>query len=202
LFYEFRSCSVGNFGYPDYLAGGYLFYGNGLAAFAAPVVIMTDFVSAEIVKNLNKGLIVGDAAKADAILEILGDPTLRLTGQLPDADIVYDKAIDMGTIRPASAAVIERNLTISNKGKDYLIFDSIRFEAEEGIPISVWYPFYKTFGESPPLMLPPRESINVTLTLSGRDVRGSSGTHDLILMLRTNDPDEPTVRILVKVTVD
>lgn len=202
LFYEFRSCSVGNVGYPDYLAGGYLFYGNGLAAFAAPVVIMTDFVSAEIVKNLNKGLIVGDAVKSDAILEILGDPTLRLMGRLPDADVVYDKAVELGTVRSMSADVIAKNLTIRNKGKDYLIFDSIGFEADDGIPISVWYPFYKTLGESPPLMLPPEESINVTLALSGKDVRGSSGTHDLVLVLRNNDPDEPIARIPVKVTID
>jgi len=81
LFYEFRSCSVGDFSNPDYLAGQYLFNGNGLVAAAPPTVILgASIVDEGMEYLLSRGMTFGDAYRSvgNANMWLLGDPTLRL----------------------------------------------------------------------------------------------------------------------------
>ncbi|MBI3033599.1 hypothetical protein HYY72_00370 [Candidatus Woesearchaeota archaeon] len=81
LFYEFRSCSVGDFSNPDYLAGQYLFNGNGLVVSAPPTVVFGASVVDEGMEYLlSRGMTFGDAYRSvgNANTWLLGDPTLRL----------------------------------------------------------------------------------------------------------------------------
>src|SRR3989344_4934925 len=102
LFYLFASCSVGDFTYEDYLAGNYLFDGEGLAVIAAtvPVLGTPDFpeISSFLLDNcFNFGFVFTYIYESSISLHFFGDPTLKLT-KTTNFDIEIE-SIDLGIIQ-------------------------------------------------------------------------------------------------------
>jgi len=133
MFYEMRSCSVGDFSKEDYLAGWYLFSGNGLVVDAASTVILgmsvIDTINAKI---LSKGYSFGEAKKitGSSLHGLLGDPTLKLDREVEEARIETDlESIDFSEISvcdyssglSSACQKKEITLTISNSGTQDLV---------------------------------------------------------------------------------
>jgi len=81
-FYLIWSCSSGDFTKKDYIAGSYLFYGNGLVVLASTAPVLGNIESgASSLFPLSLGATFGEAYKYANYLSsmtLLGDPTLRM----------------------------------------------------------------------------------------------------------------------------
>lgn len=206
MYYIFSSCSVGKFTEENYMAGWYLFSGNGLVAEAVTEVIMGSFPpSSEFTRNfdlLTKGEIFGNVdisgIQYSPIRTFLGDPTLRLRYDKikSDAKLVISKEIlKFGDVKAGSEKIL--NFTIYNKGSEDLFVDvpdATRVLKEPEIPVKedVWIHRYliecdwKTWGKIEPyssvlcqfVFFPPIE-----------------GKYEYILDIYSNDKDNYWIRM-------
>jgi hypothetical protein len=128
MYYILSSCSTGKFTEENYLAGWYLFSGNGLIVEAATEIAFAPYPPQETFTDdlnlLTRGEIFGNVQLHKGISVIstfLGDPTLRLRYKKikSDARLVIDKTIlDFGNINSGSKKTL--NFTIYNTGKEDL----------------------------------------------------------------------------------
>jgi len=96
MFYEFRSCSVGDYSKENYMAGWYVFSGEGLVANAASTIIFGATIADSVFnKYLARGLSFGESwlLSGSGLHSQIGDPTLK-----------FERVID-------SEAEIQLNLT-------------------------------------------------------------------------------------------
>ncbi len=80
MFYEFRSCSVGDYSKENYMAGLYVFSGEGLIANAASTIIYgSTVVDVPFSKFLARGLSFGESwlLSGSGLHSQIGDPTLK-----------------------------------------------------------------------------------------------------------------------------
>jgi len=120
LFYQLGSCSVGDFTTDNYLAGNYLFSGEGLIVNAGTVPILgaSQFPSFESFK-LDNGFNFADIFfDTNFAMHLFGDPTLKLTSRTDSEVEIQD--IDLGQIRIPEDVndyyYKEFNITIKNLG--------------------------------------------------------------------------------------
>ncbi len=152
LFYDFRSCSVGRFSDENYLAGAYLFYGDGLVVVGPPVVIIGGTVlDTGFAYLLSKGASFGDAYKGSASVSwILGDPTLKMFYYpRPVQKISVDKNfVDFGTISLCPqyncTDFEKREVVVKNIGLTNLKIRNVRFLFDD--PYTVFGTFVNSFG--------------------------------------------------------
>ncbi len=131
LFYEMASCSVGRFTWSDYLAGAYLFSGNGLVVNAASTPIRTAnaFLSRNPHDFMSIGMNFGDVNLLTGtfnVMHILGDPTLSLRDGVSNSGkvCVDSNKLNFGTVSVGETK--EVSVEVKNIG-------STSFEIIEGL---------------------------------------------------------------------
>ncbi len=99
LFYQLLSCSVGDFTTDNYLAGNYLFAGNGLFVVAAttPVLVISQFPAIESFKLDNGFNFEETFFNHNFAVHLFGDPTLRLS-ERTNSDVKITN-IDLGQMQ-------------------------------------------------------------------------------------------------------
>lgn len=111
-FYFIWSCSNGDFTKKDYIAGSYLFYGNGLVVLASTAPVLGNIESgASSLFPLSLGATFGEAYKYANYLSsitLLGDPTLRMRErpELTPKLLLEKKEIDFGEVLTADIGSI------------------------------------------------------------------------------------------------
>jgi hypothetical protein len=208
LFYLIWSCSNGDFTSPDYIAGSYLFQGDGLVALAATVPVLGNIESGlPYLFPLSLGATFGQAYQYGAFLSpmtLLGDPTLQLRQprearprlQLEQTELEFGE-IPVATMTdgamPLVAASDEASLriTATNAGQAPLRFSPIpsfvhflhdgQWDSNVGDPITAMLP-----GE-----IPAGESQELTFGFNPT----AAGSYTGFAAFYTNDPDNTLVVI-------
>lgn len=105
LFYDFSSCSVGNFSEKENLMTAYVFEGDGLAArgFTTPIFgqsPFTDLQTSEEHRILAMGGRIFESYPRQSTETILGDPTLRIQPPRKEGcTLAFDrKSVDFGSV--------------------------------------------------------------------------------------------------------
>jgi hypothetical protein len=179
LFYFIWSCSNGDFTSADYVAGSYLFEGNGLAVFAPTVPVFGNIESGiPFLFPLSLGATLGQAYQYANFLSpmvLLGDPTLSIRQPVGDGPVVQlgqdqidfgevpvveakDGALPLGSIDDVSSQSIE----IKNAGRSPLVISMIpsfshflrdgQWETEWNSPLNFVFPDQIAAGESASLV--------------------------------------------------
>lgn len=205
MYYILGSCSAGKFTEDNYLAGWYLFSGNGLVVQACTEICMNMFPPPGNLKKywnlLIKGEIFGNVIVPWVIETFLGDPTLRLRYDKieSDAELVIDKEkLEFGNVVVGTEKTL--NFTIYNKGSEDLYVgvaeSSIRTFKEPKIPVieGVWARRYslrckwKTWGK-----IEPHSSVSCSFVFSPP----TKGEYEYILDIYSNDEDDYWIRMLI-----
>ncbi len=192
LFYIMVSCSVGKFDKPNYLAGSYLFYGNGLVVLAQPHTFnICPTYGMEMLRLVGKGVLWGEASSmacADFQFYVFGDPTLRVRIDIPDIKIEFTRELDFGIIKKGSGWKY-LNISIKNLGKDDLIIENIYAEN---------FGFY---AETPKIV---KHGEEYTIKIGANDFneRCNIGEQKREIIIETNRPFDPFIRILAKLYVE
>jgi hypothetical protein len=140
LFYFIWSCSNGDFTSLDYIAGSYLFDGEGLTVFAPTVPVLGNIESGiPFLFPLSQGATFGEAYRYASFFSpvaLLGDPTLRLRQQpvsvpvlqLQQAEIDFGRVpvpSSRGGIMPLGASAEDAEITARNAGQVPLVFSPV-----------------------------------------------------------------------------
>lgn len=126
---DFRSCSVGRFTTPEYIAGDYLFSGGLIVEAPSVPVFASSRPQSDFIYLLSAGLSFGKASGIypQGASNILGDPTLRImrpTAIPPTGTAVPSIEVSIAALR-FSAKAPTGELTIRNKGSARLKFVTI-----------------------------------------------------------------------------
>lgn len=194
LFYSLNSCSVGRFTASNYIAGEYLFSGNGLVAFGATTPVYGAGPQIDEGNSLSfaHGLMFGDVYRLfiqNRPAHVLGDPTLRMraTQKLNISPCVSDLFLDFGVFNAGEH--VEKNVKIFNFGSDSLrILDSSIKALPSSTPeifISPW----KCEGE-----ILPNKSLDCFFISQAP----KKGVYEGFVFLITNDPQNQIIRIRFK----
>lgn len=188
-FYFLFSCSAGDFSKQDYLAGHYLFDGNGLAVYAFTMAVMAGADEAkrhEFV--LSYGETFGQTLIQESYLEtqaiIIGDPTLRIREPVGVPKIEVSRtAIDFGNV-PVGSEEVEI-VVLENRGNGTALYDLWFAEMmSEEFEIGMQY------GMMSDEIL-PGQSTSITFYFRPEVVGNYTG-HTAI---NTNDPDNTAIII-------
>ena len=189
LFYDFNSCSVGRYTRNNYLAGWYLFSGNGLIAQAATSILFTstllprdEFIAHSV------GLSFGEVYRTALSVhgkEILGDPTLKIKNGLKSNSMfcIEKSKLDFGQTNKEK----EASFNIYNKGIDELkvlnvIIKLTKAPEDETLAISYW----SCDGD-----VNPNEKLECVFKFLPK----TKGYYEGVINLITNDPNNKVVRI-------
>ena len=204
LFYFIWACSNGDFTRADYMAGTYLFEGNGLAVFAATVPVLGNIESGiPFLFPLSLGATLGKAYQYTNFMSpmvLLGDPTLtirRSPGTVPvlklrqaeldfgEVPVVSSGAMVLGSVDGVGSQVVEA----SNEGQAPLLFSALpsfvhflrdgQWETEPNNPINFIFPEQIAPGQSEKL------SFNLAPSLAGE--------YSGFVAFYTNDPQHTLV---------
>jgi len=198
-FYYLWACSVGDYTKNEYMAGYYLFYGNGLAVIASTINVFGNIESGvNDIFPLQFGVTFGDAFRFSNHLSsrtLLGDPTLKIRSrptQNPKISLQTEE-IDFGDI-PINTNK-SYTLKIINSGEVPLKIDpspihgismfSLNGKRYEKILIS---------GTSGNDLIPSNSEGNLTITLAPAD----KGNYEGFITLFTNDPDNIEKVVYIK----
>lgn len=207
-FYFIWSCSNGNFTEENYMAGSYLFYGDGLVVLASTVPVFGNIESGESnLFPLSLGATWGEAYKYANYLSsmtLLGDPTLRMREkpELTPKLVLEQKEIDFGEVPVVDMNSGELLTTPPNIGEVRI---EVRNEGEMLLKISPVpsYGHYLRDGRAPegmeaspisfgfPGQVQPGTSEEITLTF----LPSKPGNYIGFEAFYTNDPDNILVVI-------
>jgi len=209
LFTVMASCSNGDFTSDYYLAGWHLFSGGSLVVMANSTVAMSvGATSVEFLKDyipLGLGVTFGQMYKNDLsslATHLFGDPTLTLrpkpTGDVPRLDLDTSH-LDFGSV--ASGTKPRRTIVFNNAGSSALkvSFKKGRFSVDgEMVNPGYWDMFYYEHPDTGSLFrdfeVPAGSSKIVPFVFYPRS-DGPVGRYSMIILLQTNDPESPYVRI-------
>ena len=159
LFYQLLSCSVGDFTTENYLAGNYLFSGDGLFTIAGtvPILAANQFPSIESFKLDNGFNFEQTFFDNDFAVHLFGDPTLRLTeGTNSNVGIIN---VDLGQIRIPEDVndyyYKEFNITVKNLGDEKINLINGQTEGTNFDEVSSWFNLDLNFIK--PISLMPGE---------------------------------------------
>ena len=207
-FYFIWSCSNGNFTAENYMAGSYLFYGEGLVVLASTAPVFGNIESGESnLFPLSLGATWGEAYKYANYLSsmtLLGDPTLRMREKpkLTPKLVLEQKEIDFGEVPVVDMSSAELLTTPPNTGEVRI---KVRNEGEAVLKISPVpsYGYYLRDGRPPegmevgpisfgfPEQVQPGTSEEITLTF----LPSKPGNYIGFEAFYTNDPENILVVI-------
>lgn len=209
-FYFIWSCSSGNFTEENYMAGSYLFYGEGLAVLASTAPVFGNIESGtSILFPLSLGATFGEAYKYANYLSsmtLLGDPTLRMREKpkLTPKLVLGQKQIDFGEVPVVDMNSAELLTTPPNIGEVRI---EVRNAGEAPLKISPVpsYGYYLRDGRAPegevspisfgfPDQVQPGTSAEITLTF----LPSKPGNYIGFEAFYTNDPENILVVISFK----
>lgn len=196
LFYSLLSCSNGYFTMDNYIAGWYLFSGDGLIVYGYTVPVFSRVeqgLNTDLL--LSSGMIFGETIKYDSsqIFTLLGDPTLKMREPENVPNIKLNKTdVNFGNVKIGETKEIYINIT--NQGSEDFIFSKnylskfIKIPENENrteAPISAYI-----FSNK----VPPNSSGNIKLYFKP----DKSGEYLIKYIFTTNDPEYPFLEINLK----
>ncbi|MGA9348898.1 MAG: C25 family cysteine peptidase [Anaerolineae bacterium] len=199
-FYFIWSCSNGDFTKKNYVAGAYLFHGNGLVVLASTVPVFGNLESGtSALFPLSLGATFGEAyqyANFLSSMTLLGDPTLRIRKKPEAAPILRLSAreLDFGEISVLDSGAIgaegyrgsELRINVRNEGAAPLQISpvpSFSYYLRNGLPPSG--------GDIRPIMFsfPNRVEPHSSKELIFNFIPSEQGKYEGFLAFYTNDPD-------------
>jgi hypothetical protein len=209
LFSVLASCSNGDFARENYFAGWHLFSGDSLVVMGNSVVTMlVGGASVEFLEDyipLGLGVTFGDMYRNDRsfmVSHLFGDPTLVLrpkpAGGRPELRVDASH-LDFADLQRGTKAA--KYLLFENNGTTALQvhFKKGRFSVDgEQANLGYWDVFYYKHPETGSLFrdfeVPAGEAKSVGFVFYPR-ADGPIGKYSMLILLRTNDPDNPYVEI-------